>query len=483
MLAKGARMGDPHYGREGARAIVVGASIAGLCAARVLADRFGEVLVLDHDELPAEPAFRHGVPQARHAHALLLSGQQRLQAWFPHLGGELLAHGALPFGSEQLRWFQAGGVRLRLRDSHKGVLCSRPMLEHHVRARVAGLPNVALRHGHVEDVIAGRGARSAAVLVTGVCLAGGETLAADLVVDASGRAARSLRWLERRGLGCVAPPLSAVHVDMGYATRILRRDPSDSRDWRVAVVLSDPPSGRAGAAFALEDNQWMVTLSGFHGDHPPTTASDWAEFAGTLPDPAIADLINEAEPLTAIVPHRMAASMRRHVERLHQRQVAGGLVLLGDAVASFNPIYGQGMSTAALQAEGLAATLDQHAGRRDDLGPGFVHAYNRLAGRVVEGPWRLSAGGDFALPQTTGAKPWGSALTTPYLRRVLEAAQHDEVVARRFMEVSHLLRLPTALLAPPIFRRVLRPALGRPLRPSPGSGSEQAPEQAPAPAV
>jgi len=461
--------------RQGSRAIVVGASMAGLCAARVLSQRFGEVLVIDHDELPGEPAFRRGVPQARHAHALLLSGQQRLQAWFPGLGGELLAHGALPFRGAQLRWFQAGGVRLRLRDadhSHPGALCSRPMLEHHVRARVAGLPNVALRHGHVEDVLAGRGARSAAVTVTGVRLAGDERLHADLVVDASGRAARSLRWLERLGLGCVAPPLSAVHVDMGYATRILRRDPGDGRDWRVAIVIGDPPSS-AGVAFALEDEQWMVTLAGFHGDHPPTTASGWAEFAATLPDPAIAELIAESEPLSAIVPHRMAASLRRHVERLHQRQLAGGLVLLGDAVASFNPIYGQGISAAALQAEALATALD----RCDGLGAGFVRTYNRLAGRAVAAPWRLSVGGDFALPQTTGAKPWGTALTISYLRRTLQTAQHDEVVAQRLVEVTHLLRPPSALLAPAVALRVLRPTPGAPPRLTPG------PERAPAPAA
>jgi len=466
--------------RRGSKAIVVGASMAGLCAARVLSQRFGEVVVIDHDELPGEPAFRRGVPQARHAHALLLSGQQRLQAWFPGLGGELLAHGALPFRGEQLRWFQAGGVRLRLRDADnsQGVLCSRPMLEHHVRARIAGLPNVALRHGHVEDVLAGRGARSAAVIVIGVRIAGDEHHHADLVVDASGRAARSLRWLERLGLGCVAPPLSAVHVDMGYATRVLRRDPDDGRDWRVAIVIGDPPSGRAGVAFALEHDQWMVTLAGFHGDHPPITASGWAEFAATLPDPVIAELIAGSEPLSAIVPHRMAASLRRHVERLHKRQVAGGLVLLGDAVASFNPVYGQGMSAAALQAEALATALD----RCDDLGAGFVHTYNRLAGRAVAAPWRLSVSGDFALPQTTGARPWGTALAASYLRRVLEAAHHDPVVARRLTEVTNLVRPPIALLAPAVAVRALHPSVGASVRPGPGPGPEPEPGRAPAPA-
>src|SRR6266516_273731 len=471
MLARDAGMAER---RQGSRAIVVGASMAGLCAARVLSQRFGEVLVIDHDELPGEPAFRRGVPQARHAHALLLSGQQRLQAWFPGLGGELLAHGALPFRGAQLRWFQAGGC---------ACVCGTPTIPIRARSARARCSNITSAPGSpgcrtwrcgtaMSKMLAGRGARSAAVTVTGVRLAGDERLHADLVVDASGRAARSLRWLERLGLGCVAPPLSAVHIDMGYATRILRRDPGDGRDWRVAIVIGDPPSS-AGVAFALEDEQWMVTLAGFHGDHPPTTASGWAEFAATLPDPAIAELIAESEPLSAIVPHRMAASLRRHVERLHQRQLAGGLVLLGDAVASFNPIYGQGISAAALQAEALSTALD----RCDGLGAGFVRTYNRLAGRAVAAPWRLSVGGDFALPQTTGAKPWGTALTISYLRRTLQTAQHDEVVAQRLVEVTHLLRPPSALLAPAVALRVLRPTPGAPPRLTPG------PERAPAPAA
>jgi 2-polyprenyl-6-methoxyphenol hydroxylase-like FAD-dependent oxidoreductase len=194
----------------------------------------------------------------------------------------------------------------------------------------------------------------------------------------------------------------------------------------------------------------MVTLAGFHGDHPATGERGWRDFAGSLPDPAIAELIAASEPLTEVVPHRMVTSRRHHVERL--REVPGGLVLLGDAVASFNPIYGQGMSSAALQAAALAAALD----RCDGLGPGFVRRYHRLAGRAVSAPWRLSVGGDFAHPLTAGPRPGGTRVTGRYLRHALRAAHSDEVVALRLVQVSNLVRPPAALLAPSIAARVLR---------------------------
>jgi 2-polyprenyl-6-methoxyphenol hydroxylase-like FAD-dependent oxidoreductase len=452
--------------RMGSRAVVVGGSMAGLYAARVLSERFEEVVVLDRDSLPSRPAFRRGVPQGRHAHALLLAGAQRLEAWFPGIGPELLGHGAVPLRRDQFHWYQAGGLRVRLRDDRRGALCSRPMLEHHVRARVAALPNVTLRHAAAEGALAAPD--GGAVAVAGVRLAGGEALAADLVVDASGRAARSVRWLEQLG---VAPPLlSAVHIDMAYATRILRRDPGDGRDWLVGVVIGDPPRSRMGVAFALEEDRWMVTLAGFHGDHPPTGDQGWADFAWTLPDPVLAELIADCEPLTELLPHRMTASQRRHVER--QRRVAGGLVLLGDAVASFNPIYGQGMTSAALQAEALAAALD----RCREVGPRFVRTYNRMAGQAVEAPWRLSVGGDFALPRTTGPRPRGTALLSPYMRRVLLAAQRDELVAGRFVEVTNLLRPPASLLAPAVALRALRAPRVRPAVPA-----QPVHEQEPAP--
>jgi flavin-dependent dehydrogenase len=433
--------------RNGSRAVVMGASIAGLCAARVLAERFDSVCLVERDPLPPAPAPRRGTPQVRHAHALLVGGAQRFEAWFPGLAGELRADGALPIDrSRELHWYQAGGLRRAPRPgaSDEGTLCSRPLLEHHLRRRVLERSGVALREAAVEDLLFAADGRS----VTGVRLEGGEAIPADLVVDATGRAACSLRWLEARGFE--APARSEVRIDMGYATRILRAHPRADPGWRIGVVVGDPPALRMAVAFALEGPRWMVTLAGFHGDHAPTDDAGWLAFARSLPDPAIAELIAACEPLGEVVTHRMRASQRRHVEALDE--VAGGIVLLGDAVASFNPVYGQGMTSAALQAEALARALD----RAGELGPRFVRHYHRLAARAVETPWRMSVGADFSLPRTTGPRPRGSAWVGRYMQRVIRAAQRDAVVSRRLLDVGQLVRPPSSLLAPGVVLRVAR---------------------------
>jgi 2-polyprenyl-6-methoxyphenol hydroxylase-like FAD-dependent oxidoreductase len=431
---------------ERRRAVVIGASMAGLCAARVLAPQFDEVVIVERDDLGPTPADRKGVPQGRHAHALLLGGNERIEGWFPGIGEELLAAGALPFAwHRQMHFFQAGGLQVDAFDlGRTRALCSRAMLEHHVRRRVTALANVVLRKGAVAGLLSSddRGT------VTGVLLDSGESLPAGLVVDASGRAGTTVRFLEQ--FGYEPPRVSEVRMDMGYATRTFRRDPSDGRDFRLALVFDQPPNARMGVLFALEDDRWMVTLAGFHGDHPTTDEDAWVEFARSLPDPVVAEVIAESEPLTPIVTHRMVASQRRHVE--HMQRCPGGLVLLGDSVASFNPIYGQGMTSAMMQAEQLGAVLERHR----DLGPRFVRDYHRRAGRAVENPWRMSVGADFALPQTTGPKPRGTDLIGRYMQRVLRASHSDPVVLTRFREVTNLLRPPAALITPAIALRVLR---------------------------
>jgi hypothetical protein len=313
-----------------------------------------------------------------------------------------------------------------------------------VRGRVLALPNVSLRRGAVAGPMVLPGRRA----VAGVRLASGEEERADLVLDASGRAACSLRWFEL--LGATPPPTSQVHIDMGYATRTLRRDPADDRGWLLGVVIGSPPAVRLGIAVALEGGRWIVTLAGFHGDHPPTDDAGWLAFARRLPDPAIADLIASCEPAGDIAAYRMASSVRRHVE--HLSAPPAGLGLIGDAVASFNPIYAQGMTSAAMQAEALATSLD----RRPELDARFVRAYHRAVGRAVDVPWRMSVTADFAMPGTTGPKPAGAGLSSRYMGRVLQATHSDAVVAQRFIDVANLLRPPAALLSPGICLRVLR---------------------------
>ncbi len=341
----------------GGTAIVVGASMAGLCAARVLADRFDSVLLLDRDTLPGGAEPRDRVPQGRQPHLLLVAGARLLEEWFPGIVGELRAAGAIDLDlSADIYWHQDGGVTRRPRSTLHGPAMSRPLLEWTVRKRVEALAPVRIRD---RTTVAGLATDAAGTRVTGVRLQDGSSLAGDLVVDATGRGARSLAWLAE--LGYPAPPTSVVEIDTRYVSQIYRRDGADP-GWGAAVVVDEPAAKRLALALPLEGDRWIVLLSGLNGETPPLAEADRLAYARSFPSPVIAELMAASEPLGEPVTHRFPTNQRRHVERLRRFPV--GWVPLGDAVCSFDPIYGQGMTAAAMQARALGASLDR-TGRVD----------------------------------------------------------------------------------------------------------------------
>jgi len=427
------------------QAVVLGQSMAGLCTARVLSDHFEHVLVIDRDVIPSEPANRRGVPQGRHAHALLVGGARRLSVWFPGIDDDLEAAGALRVDPGcDFSYFIGGGARKHFVYGEPRVVCSRALLEHTVRRHVAALSNVTLQTGAVEGLVLDADRN----LITGVRVEDGAVISSELAVDATGRACRSEGWLAE--LGYEPPPTSAVKIDMSYTTRLFRRDPNDARGFRMALVFGDPPRVRGGAAFVLEHDRWMITLGGFHGDRAPTDLPGFREFARSMPSQVFTEIIDDCEPIGDAATHRLPTDLRRHVERMHH--APGGLVLVGDSVASFNPIYGQGMTSATMQAEALATEV----ARSTRLDERFAHRYHRRAAKAADAPWRMSTGRDFAMPQTTGPKPRGTDTIGKYMRKVVRASQQDVVVARRLTEVTNLARPFPSLFSPPIAMRVWR---------------------------
>ena len=433
----------------GDHAVVLGASMAGLLAARVLADAYGQVTVVDRDELPEANTHRRGVPHGRHAHALLARGQQALEELFPGLTAELIAQG-VPTGDllANGRWYVSGH---RLRQAPIGLvsLCvSRPLLEGHVRARVRALPN--LRFLDSCDIV-GLAATPDGRRVTGARVLrrvdGGaeELLGADLVVDATGRGSRTPIWLE--ALGYERPDEEQVRVGLGYTTRTYRLPP-DALDGDLAVLdATTPEYPRGGALLRLEGDRWMVTLAGMLGDHPPTDPDGFLDFARSLRFPDIYQTIRDAEPLDDPVPFRFPASVRHRYERLDS--FPDGLLVMGDAVCSFNPIYGQGMSVAALE----ALTLRRHLQRGAEPQP------RRFFGdltRVVDVPWDIAVGGDLAVPGVQGRRTLKVRLVNAYIARLHAAAAHDASLASAFVRVAGLVAPPQTLLRPNVALRVLR---------------------------
>ncbi|MGH3902616.1 MAG: FAD-dependent oxidoreductase [Pseudonocardiaceae bacterium] len=434
------------------RAVVIGASMAGMLAARVLSESFTRVTVLDRDSLPATAVSRRGVPQDRHTHGLLARGREILEELFPGLTADLLARGVASGDMQsEFRWYNDGRQLLPARSGLTGLGLSRPLLESYVRARVGALPGVEIRERrHVAGLSTtpdGRGVRG--VRVRPGAEGGEEIMSADLVVDATGRGSRSPIWLGE--LGYPGPAEESVRIKMVYVTRRYRREPHQLNGGNGISVGAVPPYlPRGGAVVAQEDNTWIVSLAGALGDEPPMDPDCFPAFAATLAVPDIAELLREAEPLDEPVLARFPASVRRRYERL--RAFPEDYLVVGDGICSFNPVYGQGMTIAAAEALVLRECLRQ---RRARLAPRFF----RRAARLIDVPWSIAVGNDLRFPQVEGPRPMRQRMVNRYVSRLHVAAQHDPAIGRAFLQVANLLARPERLLAPDMALRVLRASL------------------------
>ncbi|MGY0235115.1 FAD-dependent oxidoreductase [Longispora urticae] len=423
---------------------MIGAGIAGLSAARALANHFGRVVVLDRDRLPDAADPRRGVPQGGHGHVLLLAGLRALEELFGDVTEELLAAGASAFDAGLgLRFHRFGyswpideplGLRL--------VSFSRPLLELTLRNRVTKLAAVEFRDTVAVTELTGADGR-----VTGVRLDDGTTIDTGLVVDCTGRGSRSDRWLG--ALGHEAPKVTEVKIGVGYASRLYRRSPDDLAQGNAVLVVPAPPHElRVGLALPVEGDRWVVTLGGWHGAYPRDEAG-FREHIDLLPHPDLAHLLARSEPVTEIVYHQFPSSRRRHFEDLSAPPT--GYLALGDAICSFNPIYGQGMTCAALE----ALELDRLLTSRETVTAALSTEYYRAAARTIATPWQFAVGGDFAYPLTEGPRPRGIGFLNWYTRKMQEAAGVDLGVRRTFTSVQHLVTPPAVLQRPAMMWKVL----------------------------
>jgi hypothetical protein len=430
------------------QAIVIGASMGGLLAARALADYYQQVTVLERDIFPLSGLSRKGVPQDRHAHALLSKGREVLEQLFGGITEELKTRGALPYDLlQQSRRFTNGGYFQKSQSNLIGLLVSRPLLEAQVRKRLLSLPNIKVIENCDVLGLLTNPDRTSIVGVRLINRSDGSfesALNADLVVDATGRRSLSPVWLKK--LGYEKPQEEQVSVDIAYTTRIYRRRPEHLQGDLATIISPSLPNWRCGLILAQEGDRWIVSIGGYLGDRPPTDEKGFLEFAKSMPAKDIYDVIKDAEPLSELLPYKISTSQRRYYERM--ASFPKDYLVFGDAICSFNPIYGQGMTVAALESLALQNCL---AEGRENLSQRFF----KEAGKLADIPWSIAVNNDLRVPQVSGTRSLRVRFLNWYMGKLHIASRRDRVLAIAFLKVANLMASPDSLMHPRIAFRVL----------------------------
>ena len=428
--------------------------MAGLLTARVLVDHFEQVTVIERDIFPSRGANRKGVPQGKHTHVLLERGRRIMESHLPGLTNELMELGAANIEdvSRDVRWFQGGAYYKPGVSGISGVGVSRPTLEGSVRARVLALPNIqAFENCNVLGLLT----TDDKSRVMGVRFKDRstdnteKTITADLVVDAGGRGSHSPVWLEK--LGYERPSEDEVKVGVGYTTCYYRRKPEHLSGLKGITFLTTSPNKRLGVMLAQDGNRWVVTLGGYLGDHTSIKYPEFLESARQLPSPEIYNVIKNAEPLGKPVAYKFPANLRHQYEGLSR--FPEGYLVIGDALCSFNPIYGQGMTVAALEFVALNECLESG---KDQLAKRFF----ARASKIIDDSWNTAVGNDLAYPEVEGQRTIMMRFLNWYMGKLQVAAHVDANVFIAFLKVINMVAPAPTLMKPNIVWRVLKANLG-----------------------
>lgn len=455
-------MFDSHSGASTEKkAVVIGGSIAGLLAAQVLTKHFDHVIIVERDRLSQEREQRPGVPQANHLHGLLTRGKQILEQLFPGIEAEIAESGApvMDFTAD-CAWLGISGWAPRFHSDISGYTCSRNLLERTIHRRLVANNRVAfMEAGQVTSLLSNAENTS----ITGVRVRLDKEVEtdifADLVVDASGRNSAAPQWLQ--AIGYEQPQETIINSFLGYASRCYELAADQQIDWNIAYLTAQAPGTRGGVICKIEGNRWILTLTGVARDYPPTDEAEFLNFAQSLRSPIIYETIKDAKPLSPIYAYKRTENCLRHYEKLSK--LPEGFAVIGDAVCAFNPVYGQGMTTAALGAltldECLTEQLSQHP---DGNLIGLSQRFQKQLHKVITVPWMITTGEDLRWSTTEGAKPsLINKIMQRYMEQVLVLQTTSPHIHRVFSEVMHMVKPPTALFQPSILMQVVKQVFNR----------------------
>ncbi|MER7755379.1 FAD-dependent oxidoreductase [Kitasatospora sp. NPDC097643] len=432
-------------------AVVIGGGLAGTVAAWALRGIAERIVVVERDRYPAEPAFRAGVPQGRHAHLVLEAGHRALEELMPGIKQELTDAGANRVAvSGDLRWLSSAGWMAEYPAQLAFLSCTRPVLDKVVLDRVRTEPSIEFLEG--VDVV---GLLGSAGAVTGVKVRDrgperGEVreIPAELVVDAAGRSTPLPGWLAE--LGCQPAPEERVDAGVAYSSRLFHRPAGADFGYRAIYLQTKAPDApRLGVMLPVEGDRWIVSVAGMRGAEPEPGEAGFTKQLTMLRDPSLREALLDAEPAGEVRGFVPGPGVRRHYER----RAPEGLVVVGDAASTFNPVYGQGITVALFCAQALRRTALRHGG----IGHATARDARREVARASKNPWVMSSSEDARFAATTGG-PAGALLKVQhrFLDKVLAAAAHNPQVTAAFHEVMSLVAPPTLLFRPSLLAAILR---------------------------
>lgn len=448
-LADPAGQADPVDVRHAPHVAVIGAGLAGLFAAAAASSAGCRVSILERDRLSDDPAPRSGVPQGEQPHVFLHRGMLAAEQLLPGLADDLVDGGAVRLNTGRLPWLGEHGWSPIGDHGFEIVSMSRPFLESAVRRRVeqralvkilSGVRVLGLQRQPSGWRIETSGPESGSPHRTR-----GASVLADVVIDASGRTSRFGRWLETLGLQEIS--VSWIDAGIGYATRRYAGPVADG-----VVIVATPQTPRGGLALPIENGAWLVAAVGVADHRPPRSTQDFLAYLPTLRDPALAARAGRLTGVGEVAVHRQTANLRHHYEAV--TDWPAGLLVLGDALCAFNPVYGQGITVAACQAEVLARSL-----RRRGTAAVTRRLQRRLA-EVADFPWAVATGEDLRFPSSEGRQSRRQALLSGWAREVghLMACGNPRA-AVTLSRIYHLMGSPLGLFHPALLVAAARARL------------------------
>ncbi|ALC83914.1 MULTISPECIES: FAD-dependent oxidoreductase [Bacillus] len=432
------------------KAVVIGSGIAGKLAAKALSHSFQQVIIVEADKEYKEKVPRKRVPQSYHPHVLLKRGEEAIEILFPGIVSQLIEDGSIVTNpTKDLKWHHFGYWKKRFSGELIMLQLSRPMLEWHLQRRVEEVPNIITRYetkteqllvNKHDNTIKGVRLRS---LKSGLT----EELDANLVVDASGSSSKSIDWLQALD---VKVKEEKVKIQLFYATRLYSLKKQEHPEWQSLIISPSIPDNPYGAFIqTLEENRFSVTYSGYANAQAPKTNEEFISYAKKLPVPDVLQFLEGAEPLSEIKIHRVPYQVRRRFDLA--KNIPDGFLIIGDAHCRFDPLFGQGMSVAAMQALELKSSLLQT--KKADKG--FSQSLHKKISKIIDVPWEMATTEALRHPEVKGARTFVQPYKQWYSKRVYELSASEPEIYIRLVRVINLIRSPLHLYHPKVLFPIL----------------------------